>query len=101
MHPLYDNMKSFTYEELEKKLGEINKRIQMFQRSANHNPLIWDQLIAMRDSIQEEKIERARVLIDQSVQKSTGSIVLNTDPLPDDESPVTEPVKSRTFNPIT
>jgi hypothetical protein len=101
MHPLYDNMKSLSYEELEKKLGEINKRIQMFQRNPHHNQLIWDQLISMRDAIQEEKMERARVLIDQSVQKSTGSVVLNTDPLPDDELPITEPVKSRTFNPIT
>ena len=100
MHPLFDNMKSLTYEDLEKKSLEIHKRMQMYARSGMQNPLIWEQLDQMREALLEEKRERANAL-NTSAVTTQNHVVVNPDPLEDDQP--TKPVKSapNTFNPIS
>lgn len=100
MHPLFDNIKSLTFEELEKKHAEIHKRMQIYARNQMHNPLIWDQLEQMREAIYVEKQERA-LKLNRDATASLNHVVINTDPLEDDEP--TKPVNNTNnkFNPIS
>jgi len=100
MHPLFDNMKSLTFEELEKKNAEINKRMQMYSRNQMHNPLIWAQLEQMREAIYTEKQERA-MKMNRDATENKNHVIINTDPLEDDEP--TKPVNptNNQFNPIS
>lgn len=100
MHPLFDNLKSLTFEELEKRSSEIHKRMQMYQRNRMHNPLIWDQLQQMQDAIYEEKQERAQKL-NRDMSDPQQSVVINTDPLPDDAPTKPAPASNNKFNPIS
>ena len=100
MHPLFDNMKSLTFEELEKKNVEINKRMQMYSRNQMHNPMIWDQLEQMREAIFLEKQERAMKL-NRDVMETTNHVVINTDPIEDDEPTKPAANTSNKFNPIS
>ena len=100
MHPLFDNMKHLTFEELEKKNVEINKRMQMYARSQTHNPEIWDQLEQMREAIFLEKQERAMKLNRDATDTQT-HVAINTDPIEGDE-PTKPTVKTgNRFNPIS
>jgi hypothetical protein len=100
MHPLLDNIKSLSYEELEKKSTMIQQRLQMMRRGNMQNPLMWDQLLMMQDSINNEKQERAQ-LLNQSSQPDRGSVVINTDPLEDDDAADAKPPSRNSFNPIS
>lgn len=100
MHPLFDNLKSLSYEELEKRNGEIHKRMQMYMRNQMHNPLIWDQLSQMQDAIYAEKQERVHKLNRDATDQSS-HVVINTDPLPDDAPTKPAPATNNKFNPIS
>lgn len=103
MHPLFDNLKSLTFEELEKKHVEIHKRMQMYVRNQMHNPLIWDQLDQMREAIYLEKQERA-LKLNMDAQESSHTVshvVVNTDPLEDDEPMKPIHVSHNKFKPIS
>lgn len=99
MHPLFDNLKSLSYEELEKRSAELHKRMQMYMRNQMHNPQIWDQLMQMQDAIHTEKQERV-LKLNQNVPDHANHVVVNTDPLPDDAPTKTAPVTNK-FNPIS
>jgi hypothetical protein len=82
MHPLFDNLKSLSYEELEKKNSEIQKRLMMIRtKSGPHIEDMWNQLVSMLDAIQQEKLERLQNQQNQETPTETGGVVLNTDPL--------------------
>ena len=100
MHPLFDNMTSLTYEELEKKSAEINKRMQMYSRNRMNNPQIWDQLEQMREAILTEKQERA-LKLNSPPDKLYNHVVINTDPLDDDEMQPAAANTQNKFNPIS
>jgi hypothetical protein len=98
MHPLSDNLKSLTFEELEKRSSELLKRMQMLRRAGISNPDIWDQLHMLLDSIADEKTERVLVLNNKNSQTS---VVINTDPLDDDEMPPDAKSGPKGFTPIS
>lgn len=100
MHPLLDNLKSLTYEELEKRVGEIHKRMQIMRRNQIQNSLIWNQLESLLDSLEEEKKDRAMSLNQSPHQIKTGT-VLSTDPLDEDLEQMPVPVQNKTFRPIS
>jgi hypothetical protein len=100
MHPLFDNLKSLSFEELEKRSAEIHKRMQMYNRNQMNNPLIWDQLTQMQDAIYAEKVERAQKL-NREVTDPASHVVINTDPLPDDAPTKAAPATNNKFNPIS
>jgi hypothetical protein len=100
MHPLFDNLKSLTFEELEKRNQEIHKRMQIYVRNHMQNPLIWDQLQQMQDAIHDEKQERA-IKLNQSSSTSDSPVVVNTDPLESDAPVKPVPATSNKFNPIS
>ncbi len=100
MHPLFDNMKSLTFEELEKKNVEINKRMQMYSRNQMHNPVVWDQLEQMREAIFLEKQERA-MNMNRDITDTSNPVVVNTDPIEDDEPTKPTTNTSNKFNPIS
>ena len=100
MHPLFDNMTSLTYEELEKKSVEINRRMQIYARNQMNNPQIWDQLEQMREAIMTEKQERA-LKLNSTPQAAHNHVVINTDPLEDDDvQPATTNTQNK-FRPIS
>lgn len=99
MHPLSDNLKSLSFEELEKRSSEILKRMQLMRRAQISNPQIWEQLEMLLDGINDEKMERAMVLNTAS-NRPTNNVVISTDPL--DEEIVAEPkTTNKGFNPIS
>ncbi len=100
MHPLTDNLKSLTYEELEKRVGEIHKRMQIMRRNQIQNSLIWDQLEALLDSLEDEKRERALALNTTPQHNKTGT-VLSTDPLDEDLEHLQPEPTNKTFRPIS
>lgn len=100
MHPLFDNLKSLSFEELEKRSAEIQKRMQMYMRNQMHNPLIWDQLSQMQESIYAEKLERAQKL-NRDASDQSSHVVVNTDPLPEDSPTKAAPSTNNKFNPIS
>lgn len=100
MHPLFDNMQSLSYEELEKRHVEINRRMQMYVRNQMNNPQIWDQLSQMNEALYLEKQERA-LKLNASLKETTNPIVVNTDPLEDDEPIQNQKPNNTKFNPIT
>lgn len=99
MHPLSDNLKSLTFEELEKRSSDILKRMQIMRRAQISNPQMWDQLEMLLNGINDEKMERA-IALNSVNPKADKTVVVSTDPL-DDE--IAEEPKSgnRGFNPIT
>jgi hypothetical protein len=99
MHPLFDNMTSLTYEELEKKNVEINKRMQIYARNRMNNPQIWDQLEQMREAIVTEKQERTSKL-NAKPDHAHDHVLINTDPLEDDVLPTVVNTRPK-FNPIS
>lgn len=99
MHPLQSDLKNITFEELEKRKAEINRRMQIMRRNQMHNPEIWNQLELFLESIMTEQQERYQVM-NQTHQNPPGSgMVLGTDPLDEDELPHKNPV-TRTFKPV-
>lgn len=100
MHPLADNLKSLTYEELEKRVTEIHKRMQIMRRNQFQNPLIWDQLEAFLGSLEAEKLERALVL-NRSPQHNKTGTVLSTDPLEEDLEHMQPEPQNKSFRPIS
>ena len=98
MHPLSDNLKSLTFEELEKRSSEILKRMQMLRRAGITNPDIWDQLHALLDSVADEKTERVLLM---NTKVTPNSVVINTDPLDDDETPPDTKSGPKGFSPIS
>lgn len=97
MHPLADNLKSLSFEDLEKRSSEILRRMQLLRRNNLVNPEIWDQLNLFLDSINNEKMERALLLNNRD--KDT-NVVVNTDPL-DEEKQVETKQVNKGFSPIT
>ncbi len=100
MHPLSDNLKNISFEELEKRSGEILKRMQIVRRGGISNPDIWHQLQNLLDAVTDEKIERAQTMISQATEKNQ-SVVINTDPLEDDLLPDDRKPTSKPFTPIS
>jgi hypothetical protein len=100
MHPLFDNLKTLTFEELEKRNLEIHKRMQMYMRNRMNNPVIWDQLQQMQDAIIMEKQERV-ILMNQNLNLKEDPVVINTDPVEGDQVPAQTKKPSTTFNPIS
>jgi hypothetical protein len=100
MHPLSDNLKSISFEELEKRSSEIMKRMQIARRSGISNPDIWNQLHSLLDAVTDEKMERATLLNQQTADKNS-HVVINTDPIDDDVSPEERKTPAKPFTPIT
>lgn len=99
MHALFDNLKNFTFEELEKRHKEIQKRMQMYTVSNMQNQVIWDQLMQMSTAIQSEKLERVSQLSKQE-QSHMDPVVINTDPL-EEEKVDTKKKPKQEFSPIS
>lgn len=99
MHPLSDNLKSLTFEELEKRSSDILKRMQIMRCAGIANPQMWDQLEMLLDGINDEKMERAMVL-NSANPKGDKTVVVSTDPLDDEIAEEPKP-SNRGFNPIT
>ena len=99
MHPLHSDLKHITFEELEKRKAEINRRMQIMRRNQMQNPEIWNQLEMLLESIMLEQQERYQVMNQQSLNPHGSGMVLSTDPLEDDELPAKNPV-TRTFRPV-
>ena len=99
MHPLSDNLKSLTFEELEKRSSDILKRMQIMRRAQISNPQIWDQLEMLLDGVNDEKMERAMAL-NSANPKADKTVIVSTDPL-DDEIAEEPKAGNRGFNPIT
>ncbi len=97
MHPLSDNLKTISFEELEKRSSEIFKRMQIMRRAQIHNAEMWSQLEMLLDSIQQEKMERA-MLLNSNITED--SVVVSTDPLEDEIKKDVKPARTG-FNPIT
>lgn len=98
MHPLSDNLKDQSFEELEKRKAEIMKRFQIMRRSGITNPLMWSQLEALLDAILDEQQERFKTLSDSS---APDVVVVNTDPLEDDPTPLKDQPRNNRFNPVS
>lgn len=99
MHPLSDNLKSLTFEELEKRSNDILKRMQIMRRAQISNPQMWEQLEMLLDGINNEKMERAMTLNNANL-KGDKTVVVSTDPLDDEIAEEPKP-SNRGFNPIT
>lgn len=97
MHPLSDNLKTISFEELEKRSSEIFKRMQIMRRAQISNAEMWSQLEMLLDSIQQEKMERAMLL---NTNITEDSVVVSTDPLEDEIKKDVKPARTG-FNPIT
>lgn len=100
MHPLSDNLKNVSFEELEKRKSEIHKRMQIMRRNQIHTPEIWHQLDAMLSSIQDEQSERYMQQNAQTRNSNQSGVVMSTDPLEEDEIPSQKSAISRTFRPV-
>ena len=100
MHPLNDNLKSISFEELEKRSQEIIKRMQTLRRMGNTNQAVWNQLDLLLESINNEKSERAAVLNSPQLTNSQ-QIVVSTDPLEDDQIIDKGQNQQKKFSPIT
>jgi uncharacterized membrane protein len=101
MNSLPTNIQAMSYEDLEKRSAEIHKRMQMIHRSGQHNPLVWQQLQAYLEEINQEKQERAGKL-NTLVKNMQSGVVINTDPLDDDQPNDTGVIStSKGFNPIS
>lgn len=100
MHPIFDNLNSMSFEELEKRNVEIHKRMQMYMRNQMHNPLIWNQLEQLRDAIHMEKQERVQAL-NRTITDHTNPVMINTDPLPDDAPTKPVAANKNKFNPVS
>ena len=98
MHPLEQNLKSLSFEDLEKRSSEILKRMQILRRSQITTPEIWSQLELLLESVNSEKMERALLLNSSNSSKVTTAV--NIDPL-EDEVDVEAKSNTRGFNPIT
>ena len=101
MHPLSDNLKGMSFEDLEKRSAAIHKRMQILRRNGITTPEVWQHLEMLLDSIHDDTLERAMLLNDPQNGKATKHVVVNTDPLEDDEPMDTVVNKPKTFNPIT
>lgn len=100
MHPLSDDLKALSFEDLEKRSSQILKRMQILRRNGITISGIWDQLEMLLNSINDEKIERA-MLLNNSDARQKKYVVVNTDPLEDDD-PIDDPnIKPKTFTPIS
>lgn len=100
MHPLSDDLKALSFEDLEKRSSQILKRMQILRRNGITTSGIWDQLEMLLNSINDEKIERA-MLLNNSDARQKKYVVVNTDPLEDDD-PIDDPnIKPKTFTPIS
>jgi hypothetical protein len=100
MHPLQDNLKIISFEELEKRKAEINRRMQIMRRTQWHNPEIWNQLELMMESVHQEQQERYLQMNSQSSKNNNSGTVLSTDPLPEDQIPDTQKTVGRQFRPV-
>ena len=98
MHPLEDNLKSASFEELEKRKTEIMRRMAIMRRNGIQNPQISDQLDMLLDSILAEQEERYMALNSKTIPNP---VVVNTDPLPDDEIPDNKKPRNRDFTPVS
>lgn len=84
MHPLTTNIKELSFEELEKRYQEINKRLQKLRTWNQSENEMYYQLQLMKDDIDFEREERFMLESNKDLVTES-SIVVNTDPLPDDE----------------
>jgi hypothetical protein len=100
MHPLWDNLKNISFEELEKRKQEIHKRMQLMRRAQNSNPQIWDQLELMLDAIMSEQQDRFNSQSGNLKPQVDSGTVMVTDPLEDDLLPKNTSEISRTFKPV-
>jgi hypothetical protein len=98
MHPLESNLKTASFEEMEKRKSEIMKRMQILRRNGIENPQIWDQLELLLDSILQEQEERFLAL---NTKSTPNSVVVNTDPLPDDPVPEDKNPRNKNFTPVS
>lgn len=100
MHPLDDNLKSMSFEDLEKRKAQIIKRITTMRTTGIHNQDMWDQLQMFLDSIILEQEERF-MRINTPPSPEDYYIVVNTDPLPDDPPPPDKNPKRDKFTPVS
>jgi hypothetical protein len=100
MHPLSDNLKSISFDELEKRSSEIMKRMQIARRSGMSNPAVWDQLHSLLDAVTDEKMERASLMNHQPSDKNS-HVIINTDPIDDDMMPDDRKTPVKPFTPIS
>lgn len=101
MHPLSDNLKELSFEELEKRSSLLLKRMQILRRTGVTTQEIWNQLEMLLDSINDEKLERAMMLNDAAHARKNSHVVVNTDPLEDDEPMDDANTQPRKFTPIS
>jgi len=74
------------------------KRMQILRRNGIENAQIWDQLELLLGSILQEQEERFLSLNNKSTPTS---VVLNTDPLPDDLVAEDKNPRNKNFTPIS
>jgi hypothetical protein len=89
-----------TFEELEKRSSDIIRKMQIMRRTGISNPDIWNQMEMFLNSINDEKFERAQLLNNRE-SKHNKNVVVNTDPLPDDEVTDSRETKNTGFRPVS
>ena len=85
MHPLQDDVNLASIEELERRYTEISRRLQKLRSWGQQSSDMYNQLMMMLDNINTERQERFLSMDRKSEDEPSHHIVLNTDPLPDDE----------------
>ena len=95
-HPLFLDIKEMGYEELERRHADILKRMQKLRAWGQTSHEMWDQLQLLLDTIDAEKQERLTM---QDIQaEPVKHVVVNTDPLPDDEDELAKPkIKNKQY----
>jgi ribosomal protein L29 len=98
MQSLTNSVKELSFEELEKRYQEINKRMQKLRMWNQTGHEMYYQLQVLKDEIDFEREER--FVIESNKDVSESSIVVNTDPLPDDEDQILkqkQPTRQRQY----
>ena len=84
MHPLMIDIKELSMEEIDRRYQELSKRMQKLRAWGQSEHEMYHQLQLMIDGLDLEKQERLMAGMDEANKKES-SIVVNTDPLPDDD----------------
>ena len=98
MHPLILDIKELSTEELDRRYQETSRRMQKLRAWNQTEHEMYYQFQLMLDGIDLEKQERLMLNVDDNAKKET-SIVVNTDPLPDDDDQIAKqkPLRQRQY----
>ena len=89
-HPLLLDIKGLGYEELERRYQSISSRMQKLRAMGQSSHEMWDQLQLMLETLDAEKQERL-AMQDYTAADNQDSVVIDTDPIPDDETDLPKP----------